>query len=237
MPSSISPAPRPVRNNWNIYDTDEVFLWAAALPAGLTDQQILGWQDTVFASGEKHAVLRVLAASRWDYSRDRDGYVLDWLRQSGDRIEPMEPYPSRFLMARTLAFEVAARLAYADPTGVVEGWFSDVRALATAAGLAPQKVYGSPPLMVDCVSEDDGSFATFFGVATDIWFGWNDPWHRASDDPIDNRALAALNAPRLNAFLAEVSTACQSLGGAWTWEMKGKPAGIREVDSGGYVVF
>jgi hypothetical protein len=116
-------------------------------------------------------------------------------------------------------------------------WFGDVRALASAAGLAPQRVYGSPPFMVDCVSEDDGSFTTFFGVATDIWFGWNDPWHRASGDPIDNRALAALNAPRLNAFLAEVSTACQSLGGAWTWEMKGKPAGIREVDSGGYVVF
>jgi len=57
MPSSVSPAPDPVRNNWNVYDTDEVFLWEAAFPAGLTDHQILGWQETVFASGEKHAVL------------------------------------------------------------------------------------------------------------------------------------------------------------------------------------
>lgn len=141
-------------------------------------------------------------------------------------------------MGHTLAFEVAARLAYLGPTGLAEDCFSDVRVLASGAGLSPQGVYGDPPFTVDCVSEDDGNFTTLFGVATDIWFAWNDPWDRAGRDPIDNRPLAALNAhaPRLNAFLAAVSTACQSLSGAWTWKTKGKPAGIREVDSKGYVV-
>ncbi len=242
MPFSVRPVPDPrsapdtLRNNWNVYDTDEVFTWESALPAGLPAEAILEWQAAVLTAGEEHSIMRVLAAPAWDYRRDRDGPVLDWLRRHGDRIEPMWPYPTAFLLGRTLHYEVAALVTYASKDGVVGGWFSDVAKLGAAAGLPPLRHAGDAPLTVETSSWDDGSFSASFGVATDLWFAWNEPWHRTGPERIDNRALASLNAPRLNAFLADVRAACLTIGGTWTWDTASELSGIRQVNKDGFVV-
>jgi hypothetical protein len=225
-----------VRNNWNVYDTDEVFVWESTLPAGLSAAAILDWQTAVLAAGERHSVMRVLAAPLWGYHRESNGPVLEWLRRHGDRIEPMWPYPSGFLLGRTLHYEVAALMTYADEGTVVDGWFSEVAILASSAGL-PLPRYGSDaPLTVETTSWDDGSFTASIGVATDLWFAWNWPGHRIGPERLDNRALAALNAPRLNGFLADVRAACRTAGGTWAWDTASQPPGIRGVDANGFVL-
>jgi hypothetical protein len=70
-------------------------------------------------------------------------------------------------------------------------------------------------------------------TATDIWFPHNHKGHRTGREPIDNRAVSAHNAPRLNAFLTEVRAVCQSLGGTWKWTRT--PPGVYEVDDEGLV--
>jgi hypothetical protein len=52
-------------------------------------------------------------------------------------------------------------------------------------------------------------------------------------EPVDNRVLSRLNAPRLNAFLGEVRDACRAPGGDWSWS-RNQP-GVWEVDDEGLV--
>lgn len=236
MHSSTAPVPDPGRvpNNWNAYDTDEVAVWESDLPLGLSGEELLAWQDAVLSAGERYSVMRVLEAPEWDYRRDRDGPVRQWLRRHGDRIEAMPPYPSGFLLGRIQAYTVAALLAYAGPEGIGQTWVSDVANFAVSVGLPwPGAKY--PPLSVETMWEDD-SIAVSVGTAIDIWFAWNKAWHRTEPGPIDNRVLARLNGPRLNGFLADVRAACQALGGTWTWDTDATARGYREVDEAGFVL-
>ena len=73
--------PLPVPNGWNVFATDELFVWESTLSAGLPAAAMLDWQAAVLTAGEKHSVMRVLSAPAWDYRRDRDGPVLTWLRR------------------------------------------------------------------------------------------------------------------------------------------------------------
>lgn len=94
MPSSTSPGSVPDLNNWNTYKTEEAHLWKSGLPLDLPAHRLLDLQRTVLEAGERHEVLRILDAPRWDYRRDRDGPVLPWLERHGERIEPLDPYPA-----------------------------------------------------------------------------------------------------------------------------------------------
>lgn len=234
MRSAESGVPAP--NNWTVYDTDDVFTWESTVPGGLSGDEMLAWQDAVLAAGEKHSVMRVVAAPNWDFRRDRDGPVLEWLRRHGERIEPMWPYPSGFLLGRVLQYHLASLLSYSGPDGIVDIWASNVSDLALAAGLPLPRLGNDPPLSVETNSEDDGGFTATISTATDIWFARNDPRPRLAPRPIDNSALARLNGARLNAFLVEVRAACRAVGGAWTWDTVPGSYGYREADEDGFVV-
>jgi len=237
MPSSASPVPDPgvVPNNWNAYGTDEVAIWESTLPSGLSGEEILAWQEAVLVAGEQHSIMRVLDAPTWDYRRDRDGPVVEWLRWHGDRIEPVPPFPSGFLVGRIQAYTVAALLAYSGPDGIVETWASDVANFAVAVGL-PWPGADYPPVTVEPAVWDDDSFTVSFGTAIDIWFARNEARHRVEPGPVDNRALARLNGPRLNAFLNDVRTACEVVGGTWIWSTVASSDGYRQVDNEGFVL-
>ncbi len=207
MPFSAGPAPEPMPNNWNAYDTHEVFSWESDLPP---EADLLAWQDAVLTAGERHRILRILTAPAWGYRRDRDGPLHPWLQRHGDRIAPEPPLPAGFLLG-TVRYTTATLLAYATPTGIVEDWFTDVADLAAAAGLPSPRHTEYEPLSLAVVGWDDGSATASLGTATDIWFP------RTGPDLLDNHVLAGRNASRLNAFLTDLRAASASIGGTWRW--------------------
>ncbi|GLW27973.1 hypothetical protein [Actinoplanes regularis] len=233
MPSSTSPGSASDVNNWNSFKTDEGFIWSSHIPRVTAGERVTAWQDTVLRAGERHGILRVVEALDGAFRWDRDGSIADWLVAHGDRVEPFGTFPAGFLLGRPDLYLPAARLAYATGDGMTETWFTNVADLAGAAGLPPHgRVY--PPLSIDpSYWDEDDSFTVSLATATDIWFPHNHPAHRVHDGPIDNRVVSARNAPRLNAFLTEVRTACQALGGDWRWTST--PAGVWEVDDEGLI--
>ena len=237
MPSSVSTVGEPERNSWNVFVSDEAFMWDVRLPEGLSNEQLLGWQDLILAAGERHQVLRVTAAPTWGYLFERDGPVRAWLSRHGDRIEPIDQCPRGFLLGQLLGFETASRLSYVGPDGIVTGWFSDVMDLAIAGDVPKPKRYDYPPLTVVTAADFDDVLVTGFGLATDIWLSWVRPRAPGQTDLVDNRALAALNAPRLNAFLTEVRDAALSLGGRWTWPESANRRRPHRFDDQGLVVW
>ena len=64
---------------------------------------------------------------------------------------------------------------------------------------------------------------TNYGQLDILWF----------DADGGNNLAETWNAPRLNAFLTEVRTACQTLGGTWKWTRN--PPGAWEVDDQGLI--
>lgn len=236
MTSSASPASAPEVNNWNAYKTDEVFVWSSHIPPVTESDRILAWQDTVLRAGERHGVLRVVEAVDGEFRHERDGFAGDWLATNAGRIEPIGTVPAGFLLGRPYLYRPASRLLHATVDGMTEGWFTSVADLAGTAGLPP---YGRdyPPLSLDTDYGDEhggDSLTISVATATDIWFPHNDPGHRVHDGPIDNRAVSARNAPRLNAFLTELRAACRALGGDWHWTRNSSP-GLWEVDEEGLV--
>ena len=207
MLSSAVPAPEPMLNNWSVYDTHEGFTWESDLPPGA---DLLTWQDSVLLAGERHGVLRIMAAPDWDYRRDRDGAPQSWLQRHGDP-DPREPLVAEGLLFASVRNVTATLLAFATPHGLVEDWFTDVADLATAAGIPPPRHTGYEPVMLAVVGWDDGSTTVSLATATDIWFP------RTGGGHFDNSLLAARNAPRLNAFLTDLRNACAAAGGNWRW--------------------
>lgn len=235
MPSSTSPAGAPEENNWNVFKTDEVFQWSSHIPPGISGDRLTAWQEAVFRAGERYGILRVVEAVDGAYRYDRDGFITDWLAVHSDLIEPIVTFPAGFLIGQFNFYTPAARLVYAGAEGMTEAWFTSVAVLAEAAGLPPRgRIY--PPISIDpSHGEDEDSFTVTIATATDIWFPHNDPWDRTGREPIDNRAVSARNAPRLNAFLTEFRAACAVLGGTWEWT-RNSSAGIWEVDEDGLIV-
>ncbi len=233
MPSSTSPASAPELNNWNGYKTDEVFVWSSHIPPVTSAHRITAWQDAVLRAGERHGILRVVEALAGDFRHDRDGPIADWLVTHSDRIEPFGTFPAGFLLGRPDLYMPASRLVYATSEGMTEASFTSVADLAGAAGLPPNGRDYSPISIEPTYWDEDDSFTISISTATDIWFPHNNPAHRVNHGPIDNRAVSARNAPRLNAFLTEVRAACQALGGTWKWTRT--PPGIWEVDDEGLV--
>ena len=229
----MSPAGAPDENNWNVFKTDEAFIWSSQFPSGISGDRLTAWQETVFRAGERHGILRVVEAVHAAYQHDRDGFITDWLAVNSERIEPVATFPAGFLIGQFTWYTPASRLVYAGAEGMTEAWFTSVAVLAEAAGLPPRgRVY--PPISIEpSYGADEDSFTVSIATTTDIWFPHNDPWDRAHDGPIDNRAVSARNAPRLNAFLTEVRAACSALGGTWQWTRT--PSGVWEVDEEGLI--
>ncbi len=238
MPSSTSPADAPDTNNWNVFKTDEVFQWSSHIPPGISGDRLTAWQETVFRAGERHGILRVVDAFHGAYQHDRDGFITEWLAAHSNLIKPIGTFPAGFLIGLFTAYTPASRLVYAGADGMTEAWFTNVGVLAEAAGLPPRG-YVYPPISIGpehCEEYDgDERFTVTIATATDIWFPHNDPWDRTGREPIDNRAVSARNAPRLNAFLTEFRAACAVLGGTWEWT-RNSSAGIWEVDEDGLIV-
>ncbi len=221
-------------NNWNVFKTDEVFQWSSHIPPGISGDRLTAWQETVFRAGERHGILRVVDAVQGAYQHDRDGFITDWLAEHSELIEPIVTFPAGFLIAQFNFYTPASRLAYAGAEGMTEAWFTSVADLAEAAGLPPRgRIY--PPISIEpSYGEDEDSFTVGIATATDIWFPHNDPWDRDPSGPIDNRAVSAHNAPRLNAFLTEVRAACEAMGGTWEWT-RTSSAGVWEVNEEGLI--
>ncbi|BCY12319.1 hypothetical protein L3i22_074070 [Actinoplanes sp. L3-i22] len=217
-------------NNWNVFKTDEAFVWRSEMPPVPTER-LLDWQRIVLEAGDRHEVMRVLDAPDWGYQRDRDGPVVAWLERHGERIEPMDSYPAGFLVGHGQAYTCAARLAYLNRDDIVEGWFTNLGEAALAAGVF-YPGGGYPPISVDTAPawREEG-FTAHIATATDIWFPHNMMGSRG--EPADNRTLSRINAARLNAFLREFRDACRDLGGDWSWTPH-RP-GTWEVDDQGFV--
>ncbi|BCY12317.1 hypothetical protein L3i22_074050 [Actinoplanes sp. L3-i22] len=219
-------------NNWNSWKTDEIFIWSSHIPRITEGERVTAWQDAVLRAGERHDILRIVA-NDWGYHRVRDGSIFDWIAAHGDVIESYGTFPTGFLLGRFASYTPASRIAFATADGRTEGWFTDVAELAQAAGLPPHGWIHPPIAIEPSYWDHDDSFTVSISTATDIWFPHNYKGHRTGPQPIDNRIVSAWNAPRLNAFLTEVHTACQALGGTWEWTRT--PPGFYEVDHQGLV--
>ncbi|MFC7548941.1 hypothetical protein [Plantactinospora sp. GCM10030261] len=219
MPAPDSPTGA-VPNNWNVYDTFEMLFWDADFPWRLGTEPLLAWQEVLLEAGERHGVLRVEQVDTAGYDRTRDGFIGGFVRRHPDRIPAAGDWlPQGFVPDKWPHVRTASRLCYGTDTGIEEGWFADMAELAARVGLRDYP--GRPPvtLVTDAGAgpEDDPSVVVTVGLSTDIWLPWNPPGHRLGSTPLDNRRLAACNAPRLNAFLAEIRHSAIELGGTWAW--------------------
>ena len=222
-------------STWSVYEVEGIFSWTLDMPTGLSDAEILAWQDAVLVAGDRHGILRVMSAPTWDFRFERDGAVRDWLRVHGDRMQVDDVLPAGFLLLNT-SLRVASRIAYEGPDGIVEGWFNDAGDLAGAAGLAPPRHPDNDLLLVEVDPRSDDSWTATISTSTDIWFARNQYPDWPNREPVDNRVLSSRNAPRLNAFLADVRAAGEPYGASWTFTGQ-DTRGIRATDDEGYIKF
>ncbi|MFC4109326.1 hypothetical protein ACFOX0_25770 [Micromonospora zhanjiangensis] len=210
-------------NNWSSFDGDEICWWDATFPFTLGPDILRLWQDLVIEAGENSEVYRIERIDRIDYLRDRDGPISNFLQRTAGTIYANNPWlPKSFLLGR-LDQIASSRLVYADSTGNArDAWVSDMHQFAYPLGL--ERSYPYPPLAVHTTVFDEedpteSETVTSFALSTDIWFPWGSAFSHESgwiDEVLDNRGLAAHNAPRLNQFLRQAYDATLRLGGTWT---------------------
>jgi hypothetical protein len=217
-------------NPWSSYEQDDVVYWDASFPRVL-DPGLLGpWQQVVVEAGEDTGVYRFDCVDRIDFDRQRDGFIGSFLVDNPDRPEATDVWlPSGFVLhlaAREnwASFRTSSRLTFNNTAREAEDvWVSNMSVMARLAGL--KRAYVSRPfsttyMTVGDTDEDEPvTVQTYFEVSTDIWFPWTSgSSHDLPDsaEPLDNRVLAAYNAPRLNEFLRRVRETAVALGGTWS---------------------
>lgn len=196
--------------------------WETRFPTDVDTATLVQWQSRVLRSGEDHAVYRVQEVELLGYERSRDGFIGDFLTTNPDRTTRQNGMTIPGLMFDAAGSAIASTVVFVE---TADGRYqemdsSDVHDLAYASGVQgvereqPVEVFGIP-------GSDPGEPAEPILLSVHlqctIWFPWS--YERFPSDGgsglIDNTALARHNAPRLNAFLADVRSATEDLGGTW----------------------
>ncbi|MFC4109916.1 hypothetical protein ACFOX0_28810 [Micromonospora zhanjiangensis] len=218
-------------NAWSSYDSEEVCWWEAIFPFELGPGVLLPWQDAVLTAADDTDMLRIYKLDRIGYLRERDGYLVDFLRDHPESVPHSEDEwrPAGFALNYLEAFPdrgSKTRLTYADQEGEpADAWVDNMHEFAYPLGLIRSYPY-SPFSIEYFISElDDTDFpnhvGTIFSISTDIWFPWTSSFSHESesglmDEILDNRGLAAINGPRLNTFLHRMRDEVARIGGIWT---------------------
>jgi hypothetical protein len=175
------------RNRWSVYP-DDVIGWRSVLPE-LADDQLGRWSRSVLDAGVETGMLTSITPI------------------------PVGPLPLAGVLQTT------TRVAYVNGDGdVVEGDVADMADLVAEVGTTAASLH-VPALTVMTLREGGGGVSTTISFATDIWLPWTSVAHEPGmqwDELVDNFELAAVHAPRLNAFLAAVREATEEVGGQWS---------------------
>jgi hypothetical protein len=201
--------------------------WKVELPFHLGPQVLFPLQEAVLSAGEMTGALRVEAINGIGYVRERDGDVVSFVRAHGNRLPAQDVvWPRGWILpelhSSTLRSRTASLLSYRGVDGsLVQDWVGDMDTLGTRVGL--DLAYQRPPIdvLAEPGEEDNPRLAhwwTYIFLTTDVFLPWTSNFsHPAGTvEPLDNRELAGLNAPRLNAFLRAVRAVALDLGGSWT---------------------
>lgn len=187
-----------MRNRWTV-ERETVLEWVARLPAA-AHPDLLEWRRQAVAAGADFAVYRVAGAERLP-------------------DDPGAPFDHHHT--------ATSRIAFADAGGaVVEDEIEDLGLVLAAAPYAAP-VRHRPPLRVDTgfgTGLGAGSGVEFWAsisTCSDIWLPWSSARYEEDAEPedfSDNRELADLHTPRLNAFLARLREVTVAMGGSWALE-------------------
>jgi hypothetical protein len=216
------------------YESSAEFSWE------LGTEPVAQFQEAFLRASHTHGIWMVEAIGKIGYERQRDGFVLDFLRSDSDRVHAVDEivmegfYPPGFILAiNDHDFPTAAtRLSYINKQGrITEATVTDTMDIARNTDIAMASEY-SPIL----ISADSSEEVTGIGVSmtSAIWFPWNLPHKREIREYLDNRVLAHLNGRRFNLFLREIRDACLALGGRWVPQ---PPTGnVASVDDNGFII-
>jgi hypothetical protein len=193
-------------------------------------------QDAVLAAGDDTGVYRFDRIDSIGYERERDGFIGQFLMEHPDRPPWRGPWwPNGYVLALAISGQWAEHVTSTLLTfnsaisGLRHAWVDNMDAIANEAAL--ERAYVNRPFHVtydlewESYSAEVGLHAvpplalTDFGLSTDIWFPWTSGLshgRKVLAEPLDNRVLAAYNAPRLNEFLRRVRETAVALGGTWS---------------------
>jgi hypothetical protein len=214
-------------NPWSSFEDDNACSWRADLPFELGANVLFPWQEAVLAAGEATQVFRVEEVRCLGYVRERDGDLVPFVRAHGGRLPARDVvWPAGWVLpelhSTTRESRVGTLLTYCAGDGsLAEDWVEDMHTLSLGGGLR-LSFPDQPPIDIASEPGDDSPglarWWTYFGLTTDIFLPWTSDFSHGGTDrePLDNRRLAAYNAPRLNAFLRRVREVVLDLGGTWT---------------------
>lgn len=230
--------------HWSVHKMP-IASWVATVPWWDGDDVMASWQDEFLSAGERTEMYCVTDVGSTEFRRDRDGDISTFAARHPHRIERVarwgEPAPFLAVAADGVAL---TRVSIEDAGGEVISpairWFSDLTALSVewrGRGRVPIGIEAEMAFDEADPTSDRAIGIDFRLVLTaDLWL----PWTIAAGVPgyeyydmLDNRRMAALNAPRLNDFLGTVRSATLGVGGRWRRE-----AGMYafELDDGGVVL-
>jgi hypothetical protein len=211
------------RRTWSLHPLgkSEPISWTATFACREVGRAILSWQDDVLRATERHRVHRFLELDWLDYERARDGDLLQFLHTNPDSARrSAEVHPPGVVFDNSLRAVASSVISVTATTGVdltVET--ADLSALALASGIERPR-YQSPMLITGAIADDEEHIEFDFEFTYDAFLPWP-PYPREyglapSRVYADNRHLAGLNAPRVNAFLADVRRATRLAGAEWS---------------------
>lgn len=211
-------------NRWGIAH-DELVVWSAMLPAARQDD-LHAWRAAVLEVGEEQGVYRVEEIPDLGFRRGQHGPLTTFLAARPD------------LDAGILLFDdwqlASSRMAFFDQAGViVEAQVTNLNAvLADDHRAIPGRNYPPLTLTAGLTRPDGHTVEVTLATRTDLWLPWNYAvWDlRPEEDPgdfVDNRMLAARNAPRLNAFIAALREQTRRCAGTWALDTQATSGEVR----------
>lgn len=214
-------------NHWITFPQHEVIRWAAFLPAPRGNpEELIRFGARVADAGTRHAVW---SAQRlpggFDAAKESFETYLRGVVRARPRVPlPLDEPPGESLWA-------PARIAFYRGDEIVQEDVGDIGALLRT--LRPEKRSynrSTSPVTVRGLTvpvDQEKEVVVSIRLDTDIWFprliGMAEPeTGEAMRTTYDNRALAEIHTPRLNAFLEDVHGAALAAGGRWeVWKPDG----------------
>jgi hypothetical protein len=226
-------------NMW-VSGKNPIAVWVADLSQPSVDVSLLlQWMTCCLEAGEKCEVLKVLEAPLLNYRKNRDGALMTVIENHYLTTGQLDLFWFTDSGVRELnggRYRGAAKMAYYDTEGQVrESDVDDLGQLLRDLG-TPEEPDGFlfmkryPPLDPLGVrinyrhpKQSEGVFRwghprVTFSIYSDIWLPWVNGMLSGNYDVnkrFDNRELARVHTPRLNAFLGTVRDKTIELGGSW----------------------
>jgi hypothetical protein len=211
-------------NYWSS-QKEQMATWVARLtPVRDDPARLVDWAATVADAGERHRVYVLEKAPSLGYDRSQHGPYGPFLRRRYAETGEVDAYVPGF----TSPVLFWAELAYAGAGGeVVTEPVYDTGILAQRLhpdaddSTVTYNMRSRVPFLIDGRSYGGQvpELKVEFTVYSDIWFPWVQNWiddDRFNHVPVwDNRPLARVHTPRLNAFLGEARGATVDAGGGW----------------------